>query len=52
MYLVSKLDLEDRVALVEPSDPGYATVAREITSIEVGRELASGQLGRGHDLLR
>ena len=39
MYLVSKLDLADRIALVELSDPGYATVAREITSIEVEAEL-------------
>jgi DEAD/DEAH box helicase domain-containing protein len=37
-YLVSRLDLDDRVALVELSDPGYATTAREITTIEVTRE--------------
>ena len=35
LYLVSKLDLAERIALVEQADPGYATVAREITSIEV-----------------
>jgi DEAD/DEAH box helicase domain-containing protein len=38
-YLVSRLDLEDRVALVEACEPGYATIAREITSIEVTSEL-------------
>jgi len=44
-YLVSKLDLEERVALVEKSDPGYATVAREITAIEVASELECTQWG-------
>src|SRR5215472_15239314 len=39
-YLVTKLDLEERVALVEMSDPGYATTAREITSVELVSELA------------
>jgi DEAD/DEAH box helicase domain-containing protein len=39
MYLVSRLDLNDRVALVEAGDPGYATTAREITSIEIAAEL-------------
>ena len=38
-YLVSKLDLEERIALVELCDPGYTTTAREITSIEVTAEL-------------
>jgi DEAD/DEAH box helicase domain-containing protein len=37
-YLVSRLDLDERVALVEPREPGYATTAREITSIEVTAE--------------
>jgi DEAD/DEAH box helicase domain-containing protein len=36
MYLVDKLDLEERVALVEAADPGYATSARELTRVEVG----------------
>ncbi len=40
-YLVSRLDLADRVALVEPGDPGYTTTARESTDIEVRRELRS-----------
>jgi DEAD/DEAH box helicase domain-containing protein len=38
-YLVSRLDLGDRVALVEPGDPGYTTTARDVTEIEVRDEL-------------
>jgi DEAD/DEAH box helicase domain-containing protein len=38
-YLVSRLDLADRVALVEPGDPGYTTTARDLTAIEVRDEL-------------
>ena len=34
-YLVSRLDLADRVALVEPGDPGYATQARDVTDIDL-----------------
>src|ERR1700761_1580586 len=34
-YLVSCLDLADRVALVEPGDPGYTTQARDLTDIDV-----------------
>ncbi|MGH3186286.1 MAG: DEAD/DEAH box helicase [Streptosporangiaceae bacterium] len=34
-YLVSRLDLDDRVALVEPGDPGYSTTARDTTEVEV-----------------
>jgi DEAD/DEAH box helicase domain-containing protein len=45
MYLVSRLDLADRIALVELADPGYATVAREITSIEVAAELVTADWG-------
>ena len=44
-YLVSSLDLAQRVALVAPADPGYATSAREITAIEVTAELSSAPLG-------
>jgi DEAD/DEAH box helicase domain-containing protein len=44
-YLVTKLDLEERIALVELSDPGYATTAREITSIEVAAELQRAAWG-------
>jgi DEAD/DEAH box helicase domain-containing protein len=35
MYLVSKLHLDDRVALVECRDPGYTTLARDVTEIDV-----------------
>ena len=34
-YLVSTLDLADRVALVEAGDPGYATQARDVTDIDL-----------------
>jgi len=34
-YLVSVLDLADRVALVECRDPGYTTQARDVTEIDV-----------------
>jgi DEAD/DEAH box helicase domain-containing protein len=39
MYLVTTLDLEERIALVDAADPGYTTVAREITGIDVAAEL-------------
>jgi DEAD/DEAH box helicase domain-containing protein len=39
-YLVSRLDLADRVAFVEPGDPGYVTTARDVTDIEVRGELS------------
>jgi DEAD/DEAH box helicase domain-containing protein len=35
MYLVTRLDLAECVALVQPCDPGYTTSARELTVIEV-----------------
>jgi DEAD/DEAH box helicase domain-containing protein len=38
-YLVRRLDLADRVALVEPGDPGYTTMARDVTEVEVRGEL-------------
>jgi DEAD/DEAH box helicase domain-containing protein len=34
-YVVSRLDLADRVALVEPGDPGYTTTARDVTEVEI-----------------
>jgi DEAD/DEAH box helicase domain-containing protein len=37
-YLVGRLDLDDRVALVEPGDPGYITTARDVTEVEVRAE--------------
>jgi DEAD/DEAH box helicase domain-containing protein len=46
MYLVSKLNLDDCVALVEAGDPGYATSARELTRVEVAamvRQVAWGE---------
>ncbi len=39
MYLVDTLDLAEGVALVRPADPGYTTSARQVTAIEVAREL-------------
>jgi len=39
-YLVSELDLANRAALVLPGDPGYTTVARDVTELAV-REVAS-----------
>jgi DEAD/DEAH box helicase domain-containing protein len=45
MYLVTRLDLADGVALVEASDPGYATSAREVTVIEVAAELRRAAWG-------
>jgi len=45
MYLVTSLDLEDRIALVEEADPGYTTMAREITGIEVAGELVRADWG-------
>ncbi len=47
MYLVSKLDLADRIALVELADPGYATVTRELTSVDVDDRADQGGLGTG-----
>jgi DEAD/DEAH box helicase domain-containing protein len=35
MYLVTRLDLAECVALVQPCDPGYTTSARERTVVEV-----------------
>ncbi|HEY2306761.1 MAG TPA: DEAD/DEAH box helicase [Streptosporangiaceae bacterium] len=39
LYLVTALNLAEGVALVEPGDPGYLTSAREVTGIDVVREL-------------
>jgi DEAD/DEAH box helicase domain-containing protein len=39
VYLVTRLDLADGVALVRAGDPGYVTSARQRTSIEVAGEL-------------
>src|SRR6266536_4779160 len=45
MYLVTRLDLAEGVALVQARDPGYATSARELTSIEVTAELRRASWG-------
>lgn len=39
LYLVTQLDLAQGVALVEHTDPGYATSARNLTGIDVTAEL-------------
>jgi DEAD/DEAH box helicase domain-containing protein len=44
-YLVSRLDLADGVALVEPGDPGYSTQARDITDIDVIAERRRARWG-------
>ncbi len=46
-YLVRRLDLADRVALVEPGDPGYTTTARDVTEVEVHGELQQLTWGTG-----
>ncbi len=38
-YLVGTLDTGDRVALVEPCEPGYTTTAKDVTEVEVRGEL-------------
>jgi DEAD/DEAH box helicase domain-containing protein len=45
-YLVGTLDLGDRVALVEPCEPGYVTTARDVTQIEVRGELRTMTWGQ------
>jgi DEAD/DEAH box helicase domain-containing protein len=45
-YLVSRLDLADRVALVEPGDPGYTTTARDVTQIEIRDVLRQASWGQ------
>ena len=44
--LVETLDLDDRVALVEPCEPGYTTMARDVTEVEIRGECYVGP-GRG-----
>jgi DEAD/DEAH box helicase domain-containing protein len=38
LYLVTRLDLAEAVALVHPGDPGYTTSAQELTGIAVSAE--------------
>jgi DEAD/DEAH box helicase domain-containing protein len=47
MYLISSLDLDGSVALATPGDPGYATSAREVTTVEVAGELTAQSWGEG-----
>ncbi|HEY1639211.1 MAG TPA: DEAD/DEAH box helicase [Streptosporangiaceae bacterium] len=46
MYLISKLDLDEGVAIAQPGDPGYTTSAREQTRVEIAGELTSQSWGR------
>jgi DEAD/DEAH box helicase domain-containing protein len=45
-YLVRTLDLAEAVALVDPADPDYTTLAREITDIRIVQTLRSQPWGR------
>jgi DEAD/DEAH box helicase domain-containing protein len=45
LYLVTVLNLAERVALVEPGDPGYTTSAREVTGIDVVTEYRRADWG-------
>jgi len=45
LYLVTSLNLDEGVALVEPGDPGYTTSAREVTGIDVVSELQRASWG-------
>ncbi|HEX3925724.1 MAG TPA: DEAD/DEAH box helicase [Streptosporangiaceae bacterium] len=45
MYLVTELDLDECVALVHACDPGYATSARELTTVEVAATLRRADWG-------
>ena len=44
-WLVDDLDLDERVAVLERTDPGYSTSAREVTSISVARGARSTPSG-------
>jgi len=44
-YLVETLDLADRVALVEPGEPGYTTTAKTATEVEIRGELRQAAWG-------
>ena len=45
LYLVTRLDLAEAVALVQPGDPGYVTSAREVTDIAISAEHRSSGWG-------
>jgi DEAD/DEAH box helicase domain-containing protein len=44
-YLVSNLNLAERVALVEAGDPGYTTQARDVTDVDVIAERRRARWG-------
>ncbi|GAW50269.1 DEAD/DEAH box helicase [Nocardioides sp. PD653] len=44
-WLVRSLDLEDRVAVIERSDPDYSTTAREVTDISIVQEREHARWG-------
>jgi DEAD/DEAH box helicase domain-containing protein len=44
-YLVTELDLVERVAVVEPADPDFYTQARDVTDIEVAKEIERATTG-------
>ncbi|MGO9077783.1 MAG: DEAD/DEAH box helicase [Streptosporangiaceae bacterium] len=46
MYLVRRLDLDCRVALVEAAAPGYVTSARQLTGIEIAGQLRRAAWGQ------
>jgi len=46
-YLVETLDLDNGVALVEAADPGYSTLARDVTDIMIVESLRSTPFGPG-----
>jgi DEAD/DEAH box helicase domain-containing protein len=46
-WLVESLDLEDRVAMIDRTDVGYSTTARELTDISIARELDHRTWGDG-----
>jgi DEAD/DEAH box helicase domain-containing protein len=48
IYLVRRLDLDHRVALVECHDPGYVTRARDITDIKVINAIRRVSMGAAH----
>src|SRR5579875_890496 len=47
IYLVERLDLADRIALVTATDPGYTTSVRERTGVEITATLRQADWGTG-----
>jgi DEAD/DEAH box helicase domain-containing protein len=45
IFVVSRLDLDEGVALVQPGDPGYQTSARQLTAIEITAERRAVEWG-------